>query len=374
MKNTLKIGFDAKRLFLNTSGLGNYSRWLVKGLSDNFPQNEYHLYSPVLSDYIKDFIKDGVYFHEPVGIIKKFWRIKTVKKDLIKHNIEIFHGLSNEIPYGIEKSGIKTVVTIHDLIFKTHPEFYNPVDVLIYDNKFKSACNRADKIVAISNYTKNLITELYKINPEKIETIYLDSPQIYHTIPHKQDIENIKNKYSIFKPFLLNVGAIGGRKNQFRILEAYRLIADKTDLNIVFAGKNSKNSELLSENIKKYNLDERCKIIKEISDDDLHKLYHASYATIYPSIIEGFGIPILESYRSGKPVITSLGTSLEEIAGKAALLCNPLESESIAQSILKIAESETYQKLSENIEAELARFTPENTINRYMKLYEGLMK
>ncbi|MCC6721512.1 MAG: glycosyltransferase family 4 protein [Bacteroidia bacterium] len=372
MKDNLNIGFDAKRLFYNNSGLGNYSRWLVDQLSEKLTQNIYHLYTPGITEFVEDFNKENIKIHQPLGLMKRFWRSKLIKKDLLRDNIDIYHGLSNEIPYGIEKTKIKTVVTIHDLIFKTHPEFYNPIDVFIYDNKCKNSCLRADKIVAISNYTKSQIVEYYKINPEKIEVIYLDSLKLFYSKPDDNEITFIKNKYNLTQDFFLNVGAIGGRKNQFKILDAYSKIADQTDKNLVFAGKKNKNTNLLQDEIYKLKLDNRCKIISDVDNEELHKIYHASYATVYPSLIEGFGIPIIESYRSGKPVITSTGTSLEEIAGEAALLCNPNETESISESLLKITNNNIYNLCISKIPSQLLRLTPENTLYKYIQLYEKL--
>lgn len=373
MKEKLNIGFDAKRLFHNKSGLGNYSRWLVKSIAERHPHCNYHLYTPGLSSNLIDFDTKNFIIHQPTGIMKRFWRSKTIKKDLIKDNIDIYHGLSNEIPYGIEKTEIKSVVTIHDLIFKSHPQFYNPIDALIYDQKFKSACFRADKIVAISNYTKLQIVEHYNINPEKIEVIYLDCSDVFHKKPTENEIENVKKELDINSDFFLNVGAIGGRKNQFRILDAFAQISQKTDKSLVFVANNNKNTELLFENIKKYKLENRCKILSGLNDENLHKLYHASYASVYPSLIEGFGIPILESYRSGKPVITSKGSSLEEIAGSAALLCNPENTDSISENFLKIINSELYNNLIKKIENELCRFSLENTTDKYINLYKNLI-
>ena len=373
MKKKLNIGFDAKRLFHNKSGLGNYSRWLAKSLAERHKQNNYHLYTPGLSNNLNDFDTKNFIIHQPTGMMKRFWRSKTIKKDLIKDNIDIYHGLSNEIPYGIEKTQIKSVVTIHDLIFKTHPQFYMPFDVLIYDQKFKSSCLRADKIVAISNYTKSKIVEFYKIKPEKIDVIYLDCNEIFYKKTTNKEVESIKEKFAINSDFFLNVGSIGGRKNQFRILDAFAQISQKTEKNLVFVANNNKNSELLFDNIKKYKLENRCKILSGLNDENLHKLYHASYATVYPSLIEGFGIPIIESYRSRKPVITSKGSSLEEIAGSAALLCNPANTDSISENFLKIINNELYNNLIQKIDNELHRFSPENTTDKYMNLYNSII-
>lgn len=368
-KNFLNIGFDAKRLFLNQAGLGNYSRWLVKGLIKQFPENQYHLYTTNVSDVQKDFTGKNIHTHLPHNLFKSFWRTKGIKKDLLKDKIELYHGLSNELPIGIEKTGIKTVVTIHDLIFKIHPEYYNPIDRAIYDKKFKSACERADKVVAISEHTKASIIEHYKIPAEKIKVIYLDSSARFHYPAEAEQVENIKQKFGLSKPFFLNVGAIGGRKNQLKLVKSFAKVANQIEQDLVLIGKDGKDSDAIKSIIDKDNLKDRVKHFTSVDDIDLYHLYQASYATVYPSLYEGFGIPIIESYRSGKPVLTSKGSSLEEVAGKAGLLCNPEDIDEMASQLLKLTDPNTYQHLRKAIPEELLRFDPQKSLNQYMDLY-----
>ncbi|MFM9944565.1 MAG: glycosyltransferase family 4 protein [Bacteroidia bacterium] len=370
--STLKIGFDAKRLFLNKSGLGNYSRWLVNGLIKEFPENQYHLYTTNISEVQNDFKGENIHTHLPNNLFKTFWRTKGIKKDLLKDKIQVYHGLSNELPLGIEKTGIKTVVTIHDLIFKIYPEYYNPIDRAIYDRKFKSACERADKIVAISQHTKESIVEFYKIDPEKVEVIYLDSSERFHHPADDGKVRDVKQKYGLANPFFLNVGAIGRRKNQLRLVEAFASVANEIEHDLVLVGKAGKDIEAIKLVIDKNNLNKRIKHFPTVNDEDLFNFYHASYASIYPSLYEGFGIPIIESYRCGKPVVTSIGSSLEEIAGKSSLLCQPEKTESIAEQILKLTNKNTYQHLQQNIAKELERFNPKVSLTKYMDLYRTL--
>ncbi len=371
MTSNIKIGFDAKRLFLNQSGLGNYSRWLVHGLINQFPENQYHLYTTNISNVQKDFVGENIHTHLPPNLFKGFWRSKGIKKDLLKDKIQVYHGLSNELPIGIETSAIRTIVTIHDLIFKVHPEYYNPIDRAIYDRKFRSACERADKIVAISNHTKECIIKYYKIDADKIEVIYLDSSERFHSPADSKMIEAVKRKYDLIKPFFLNVGAIGGRKNQLRLVEAFASISNQVEYDLVLVGRAGKDSEAIKNILIKNNLLDRVKHLNSVNDEELFHLYHASYATVYPSLYEGFGIPIIESYRCGKPVLTSKGSSLEEVAGQSGLLFDPENSEDIASMLLKLTDENTYQHLKKSISKELERFNPQILIERYSDVYRN---
>ena len=134
----MNIGFDAKRAYHNGTGLGNYSRTLVSDLSILYPQHQYFLFNPKPS---KRYSLQGDNIHEVLPqkklhqIFNFIWRSLWIKSDIINHNIDLFHGLSHEIPTGLKKAGIKTVVTIHDLIFLRYPEQYNPIDIKIYTAK-----------------------------------------------------------------------------------------------------------------------------------------------------------------------------------------------------------------------------------------------
>ena len=154
------IGYEAKRIFHNGTGLGNYSRDLIKILSSYFNTNNYYLYNPKPSE-IERFTTNEINVFErlPVRQLSKIffniWRQFTIIKDLKYDNVTIFHGLSGELPFGLKKAGIKSVVTIHDLIFVRYPSFYSFFDRKIHFYKFKKAAAGADKIIAISQQTKN---------------------------------------------------------------------------------------------------------------------------------------------------------------------------------------------------------------------------
>jgi len=148
----LRIGYDGKRAANNLTGLGNYSRSLIEHLAEQYPENQYLVYSPKLKSakQIDNFFKkDNIELKLPKDT-HFLWRTLNVVKDLLRDNVQIFHGLSHEIPFYIEHTPIKSVVTIHDLIFLRFPEYYKFIDRKLYEWKSKSACKRADRIIAIS--------------------------------------------------------------------------------------------------------------------------------------------------------------------------------------------------------------------------------
>src|SRR5690606_28130606 len=169
----MNIGFDAKRAFLNRTGLGNYSRSIISGLSRYFSDHRYYLYSPKIPE--NTFIdtqhtSDNILLRRPVfPFLKSVWRSRFVCRQIKKDKLDIYHGLSHELPWGIQKTGARSVVTIHDLIFFRFPEYYKLADRKIYEAKFEYSCRQADRIIAVSKQTKSDLINYLDVTPDKIE-------------------------------------------------------------------------------------------------------------------------------------------------------------------------------------------------------------
>ena len=249
----MKIGFDAKRLFLNYTGLGNYSRTIISNLQKHFPENQYFLYTPksVRNKDTEEFFDESKYtIRESTSLSKSYWRSFSIVKDLKKDNIDIFHGLSAELPVGIQKSGIKSIVTIHDLIFKFVKEDYKLPDRIIYDIKTKNACNNANKIITISQFTKKDLIKIYKIKPEKIKVIYLPISTNFEKKYSDDILIRTKNKFDLPKRFFLYVGSIIKRKNLRIIIEAMNIINKDELIPLVVIGNGKKYLHEITQLIK----------------------------------------------------------------------------------------------------------------------------
>ena len=172
----MNIAFDAKRAFTNGTGLGHYSRTLIRSLATFFPNENYFPCTPLITDRFDVSAFPNMHIISPATFttrsLRKLWRSSLVKSDLLKNNIDIYHGLSHEIPKGIDATKIKSIVTMHDLIFERFPEQYGLIDRKIYRYKFQYACKHANKIIAISEQTKNDLVELYDVPEHKIAVCY----------------------------------------------------------------------------------------------------------------------------------------------------------------------------------------------------------
>ena len=372
----MKIGFDAKRVFHNFRGLGNYGRNLLEGLGKVYPDNEYHLYSPVLTDSrSQDWIKKHSEFilHQPQGLSKSvpaLWRSFLLTSDLKKEGLDIYHGLSHELPQGIEKLDIKKIVTIHDLIYLKFPHYFPWIDRQVYNKKFRHACNIADTVIAICEQTRNDILENFNINPDKVVVKYQSCHHRFYKKLDSEKRESILSIYDLPKEYILFVGAIEQRKN---ILGLVRAMAHaKTDLNLVIVGDgNQKSKKELLETIDALKITNRVFIRSNITSTDLPAIYQSAKMFVFPSFYEGFGIPIIEAQFSEVPVITSEGSCFPETAGSdGAIFVNPHHHESLADAIDELSSNEDLRlQLIHEGRKHVEKFHRSNTTKELMKLY-----
>ena len=241
----MKIGFDAKRFFHNSTGLGNYSRDLIRIMSCFYPQNNYLLYNPKPKSIDRIFI-DGKIIVEKLfsrnRLFANFWRLFFIKNQFLNDKIDIFHGLSGEIPLGMKSLNIKTIVTIHDLIFLRYPKLYFFIDRIIYFWKFRYAAKNADLVIAISEQTKQDIIDFLKISPSKITVIYQGCSAVFKEIATIEKLNLVQKKYQLPQKFILNVGTIEERKNIFSVVKAIQ----NTDVKLVIVGKKTKYYQQIS--------------------------------------------------------------------------------------------------------------------------------
>ena len=371
----MRIGFDAKRAFYNRSGLGNYSRDLIYALCRYYPENIYHLYTPTLKNSLS-FPEAGNVFIEtlhgrPGKLQQAYWRSFLLSGRLKKDKVEVFHGLSNELPAKIRNTGIKSVVSIHDLIFMRHPEWYNPFDVAIYKRKFKYSCHIADRIIAISNQTKEDIVSYFDIEKTKIEVIYQGCNEAFRQKLNNDEKKVIKERWNLPGEYLLYVGTVEERKNLLALVKA--LLNLKIVVPLVVVGKQTGYYLKVKEFIDRYKI-KNVIFLNEVPVSDLPGIYQMAKLFIYPSVFEGFGIPILEALYSEVPVITSKGGCFSEAGGKYTCYVNPKNEEEIGEAIIKILnDNGMQQKMKIEGRKHALRFSGDNVANQVMELYKDLM-
>jgi glycosyltransferase involved in cell wall biosynthesis len=383
----MNIGFDAKRAFHNQTGLGHYSRTFIHSLAGYFPQHEYFLFNPKASSSFQ-FDEQNVHEVLPQSFLSKklsaLWRSNWVKKDLQQFNIDLYHGLSHEIPVNIQKTGIKSIVTIHDLIFERYPEQFKLIDRKIYGKKFRYSCEHADKIIAISNQTKQDIIDLYKTPAEKIEVCYQSCNPAFGERATEIWKKRIRLEYRLPEKYFLYVGSIIERKNLLNICQALLMIKNEYRIPLVVIGNGGEYLQRVKDFIQKNGLEELVIFLSEkpiIKDfktfknaEDFPAIYQQAIAMIYPSVFEGFGIPVLEALWSRIPVITSNVSCLPEAGGDGAFYVDPTKPEEIAQQMKRILNDDSFvQQQVEKGWQHAQRFSNYNTAAKVMQVYEQVV-
>jgi glycosyltransferase involved in cell wall biosynthesis len=329
----MKIGFDAKRIYHNTSGLGNYGRDLVRILSEFYPRNTYYLYNPKPKRVTRLQVKENLVEILPTQKIwQKFssiWRQGPIVNQLKKEDVAIFHGLSGEIPKGIQKTSIKTVVTIHDLIFIRYPQLYSFFDRKIHLKKVQFSASNADKIIAISEQTKRDVIQYLKIDPSKIEVIYQGCHATFKEEKSEVFKAQVKDKFTLPEKFILNVGALNERKNILSLIKAIQ----KIDTPLIIIGGKTSYFKVLENYIKENHLEAKVHFLENVSMLELSAIYQMASVFVYPSIFEGFGIPIIEALYSKTPVITSTGSCFSEAGGPSSIYVHPKDVKTLSAKI-----------------------------------------
>jgi glycosyltransferase involved in cell wall biosynthesis len=381
----MNIGFDAKRAFHNTTGLGHYSRTLLRSFAEYYPQHEYFLFNPKKSGL---FNLSEPHLHEvnPGNYVNRLfssaWRSSWVKNDLKDKNIKLYHGLSHEIPIGIQKTGIVSVVTIHDLIHERFPEQYKAIDVKIYSKKFRYACNHADQVIAISEQTKKDIIDYYGTPEEKIKVCYQSCNPAFGVTVSEEEKARVRALYNLPDKFFLYVGSIIERKNLLGVCKAMVLLQED-GIPLVVIGDGKEYKEKVKRYITENKLEQDIIFLSEQpaakasaafqTAADFPAIYQQATAMIYPSFFEGFGIPVLEALWSRLPVITSNVSCLPEAGGQGAYYVDPSKPEEIVTGLQRIVRDRFLPNIMREKGWEHAQqFTPFNCATAVMNLYKQL--
>ncbi len=377
----VRIGFDAKRALNNLRGLGSYSRNLIDGLALLYPDNEYYLFGSVPKEpsciqwlqYLEGKAKLISPKNES-GIGKAVWRSAGMIKDIRHEKLDLYHGLSHEIPHFSDSVKSKFAVTIHDLIFLYYKDNFSVFDREIYLSKIKRSCRKSDKIIAISEQTKSDLVNLLGIKSERIEVIYQSCSPLFYEKASEEKKKEVRNRLGLPDEYLLFVGALVEHKNVINIIDSLSILPEEYKLPMIIVGKGKEYKEELKKRVKIKGLSEKVKFIDYVKNEDMPSLNQMAKLLIWPSLYEGFGIPIIESLFSGVPVLTSNLGVFREAAGKGGIFVNPASIEEISDSIVNIlSDDELYKKLQKEGYQYVQKFHVNNTTAKLMDLYQSIL-
>ena len=374
----LTIGYDAKRAVSNGTGLGNYCRTLLNDLGTIDTTDSFRLYVPDLG---RDDLRSqldmprNMSFVTPanklVKPLRSLWRIKGIVNDLKRDGVDIYHGLTGELPLGLSEAGIKSVVTIHDLIFMRCPEYYNPVDVAIYKWKFRNAIRQANRIIAISECTRRDIMELGEIDDSRINVVYQScGTRFCQQVGEAQKAE-VRSRYSLPQRYILFVGTIEERKNALLAAQALPYLSD--DIHLVLVGRQTAYAKTIFSFARQNGLANRIHMLSGVPTSDLYAIYQQAECFVYPSRYEGFGIPVIEAIQSRLPVIACTGSCLEEAGGPDNVYVDPDEPQEMAMAIKSITDNPdaARQIVTRSLDY-IRRFENGNVAQEMLNVYRSL--
>lgn len=344
----MRIGFDARRYYHNHTGLGNYSRTLVTDLKRQFADVEAVLYDE-----------------------KSLTRTFRLGRKAAADGCQIFHGLSNELPYDLRRgvAGMpRSVVTLHDTAWRTFPAMYHPIDRRIYDVKYGHAARNADCVVAISESTRRDVMRFYDVPAERVRVIYQPVQRMFY--------QPLEGPLPDEGPYLLSVGSINERKNLLNTLRAYARLVPENRPRLLVVGKGGGYERQCRRFVAEQGLEREVVFLGSVNTTErLHSLYCGAVAMLYPSFYEGFGLPVVEALLSGCPVLTSTVSSLPEAAGPGALYCAPDNVEEMSVQIQRLLDDSALRERLAREGGDYCRtnFAPERLTQQMYELYTSLL-
>lgn len=379
----MTIGFDGKRAAQNRTGLGNYSRFVIKSLARRFPGENLKVYVPnqrkaKLLDEIPALENIEYLYPDRDGWrhLPSAWRVWGITPQLSRDKIDIYHGLSNELPLTIEKSSCRKVVTIHDLIMMSHPQLYPAIDRTIYAAKIRRACRMADKIVAVSNFTARQLEQRLGVDSRKIAVIYQGCDPIFSVKPDVETMDEVRRRYNLPDRFILYVGTIEERKNLMLVAEALHTIARhrrEDEIKVVAIGRPTPYLEKVKQFLDEKGLASRMIFLHGVPYRDLPVIYYLARIFVYPSVVEGFGIPLLEAVTAGVPAIGCTGSCLEVAGGGGSLYVDPNAPQAMADAIMAVWSNESLSsEMRETGLIHAAKFSENILADEMMGLYRSL--
>lgn len=291
----------------------------------------------------------------------------------LREQLDLFHATDHHIP---RIKGLPVLATLMDAIPLAHPEWANASLRTLKNKLWRAAAHWADHVVTISDYSKTQIMENFGLESHRISVVPLGVDGRYQARLEPELLARVHKAHGLSRPYYLCIGTLQPRKNTERVIDAYQrlpaAIAQTHDLVIV--GRHGWGSDALVQRLQAMPKEGHIKWLGSVSDLDKRALLQGACALVFPSLSEGFGLPVLEGFASQTPVITSNSTSLPEVAADAALLINPLDVDAIAQAMQSLVEqSDLAEVLRQKGLARTRLFTWEACARKTMRLYQTLL-
>jgi len=375
----MKIGFDLDSLTLRSGGIGRYGVDLINHLAKILQADD-----EMFVFFHKSFDRGFLSKHENLTLINKYTHVKSnvLRKAIFlpfsirRLKMDLFHGVDHiGIPFLYQSKTCQYVVTIHDLITRIYPRSFPIKQRMVQNTLLPRILSKADKIIVDSRSTKNDVKKFYPQHAEKVKVIYAGVESQFY--PRSQrEVERILKKYHLDFKYFFFLGTLEPRKNILRLIEAF--IKWKREGNVehrlVITGRKGWFYKEILEKIQKSAHSQDIIFTDFVDDEDLPFLYSGAEMFLYPSLYEGFGLPVLEAMACGTPVVTSNLSSLPEVTGEAGLLIDPLNVEEIVLAMEKLSrDRKTLDELQKRGLERAKLFSWERAAKETMELYKEML-
>ncbi len=332
----MRIGLDIRPLLKETTGVGTYWGNLLFSLADIDRSNEYYLFSTSLKDrfsrkHLPPFRRcEFKEFRYPQKWLNFFWsRWGRPRLDKFFHtDLDLTH---SPVPLICPTKG-KKIITVHDLFFAEQPQLADKQARRLFLPGLSRALHQAEGIVAVSSYVKDMIMKKFSLSGQKIAVIHHGvDPGFFRPRKNRSD-KSIREKYSLPEGYIFFIGTEEPRKNIPRLIEACHLLFQHVpDTELVIAGKTGRDTPAVQQKIKDFRISSRVKRLPYLPREEVPALYRGARLFVFPSLCEGFGLPLLEAAACRVPVAASRAPALPETGGDAALYFDPLSPEDMAR-------------------------------------------
>ncbi len=375
----MRIGFDATSAVRQGAGIGRITRELLRALAQHDPANTYRLiYASPPGAPDQPLPPLGPNFHvrhlpfDDLWLARLWHRAQApLPVNWLTGGIDLFHAPDFTLPPTLP--GTRTVLTVHDLSYVRDPESAVPVLRAYLNQVVPRSVARATHVIADSRATRDDLVALYGTAPSKITVLYSGVNAVFQPVSDPAALAAVRAKYGLGPaPFVLGLGTLQPRKNFARLIQAVARQPDPL-LNLVIVGGKGWLYDAIFAEVARSGLEGRVIFPGFADDGDLPALYSAARVFAYPSTYEGFGLPILEAYACGTPVVTSTASCLPEVAGDAALLVNPTDVDALAAALHQAATDEALRTtlIATGFERVQA-FTWDNAAKQLLELYAAV--
>lgn len=365
------IGYEASALLGCKSGVGYYAENLLAGMMRVAPQHDYVLFSNhdmagAWKALGGERLYRGRYFS-----MRLAWMQGVLPGTLRRVRPDVCHFPNYLAPLATR---CPSVVTLHDMTLFVTPRFHHWKKLVLDRTLIPLVARRAHAIVTVSKSAGDDIVRLLGVPSGKVHVIMNGVSPAFHPVTDKAQLDVVRTRYGLDGPYVLYVGTIEPRKNLARLINAFRVLKKRgLPHKLVLVGQPGWHCASIYAEVEKHNLGNDVIFTGYVPFEDLPALYSGASAMAFPSLYEGFGLPVLEAMSCGTPVVTSHSSSLAEVADGAALLVDPLSGAQIADALYRVcSDSDLAGELSEKGRARATLFTWENAARATLDVYEGL--